>query len=140
MNAKDILNNIFNKNCRIVVGNNHNHNHTKKYINNLNEELFKIECLGYIKKSDVIIGLNSTVMLEAMSINKKAIFLYLQNEFWRFKKSYIKDDIFCKAFNIEQLFLEINSIPKNSSENLTYYFNPNSQMSVNLIFNEIMSD
>ena len=54
MNAKDILNNIFNKNCRIVVGNNHNHNHTKKYINNLNEELYKIECLGYIKKSDVI--------------------------------------------------------------------------------------
>ena len=52
MNAKDILNNIFNKNCRIVVGN--NHNHTKKYINNLNEELYKIECVGYIKKSDII--------------------------------------------------------------------------------------
>ena len=50
MNAKDILNNIFNKNCRIVVSN----NHTKKYINNLNEELYKIECYGYIKKSDII--------------------------------------------------------------------------------------
>tara|TARA_Y100000741_G_scaffold364851_1_gene357336 strand:+ start:898 stop:1095 length:198 start_codon:yes stop_codon:yes gene_type:complete len=50
MNPKDILNNIFNKNCRIVSSEYNN----KKYINNLNQDLYKVECSGYIKRSDVI--------------------------------------------------------------------------------------
>ena len=49
MNAKDILNNIFNKNCRIV-----SREYNNKYINNLNESLYKVECSGYIKKSDIV--------------------------------------------------------------------------------------
>lgn len=48
ISPKDILNNMFNRNCRIISSQNN-----KKYINNSNIDLYKIECTGYIKKSDI---------------------------------------------------------------------------------------
>ena len=48
ISPKDILNNMFNRNCRIISS-----QHNKKYINNSNIDLYKIECAGYIKKSDI---------------------------------------------------------------------------------------
>ena len=47
MNFDEIINKIFNKKCNIKK------NTTNKYINDDNIELYKVECNGYIKKSDI---------------------------------------------------------------------------------------
>ncbi len=47
MNFDEIINKIFNKKCRIIK------NTKKKYINDNNDELHKIECNGYIRKLDI---------------------------------------------------------------------------------------
>ena len=95
-----------------------------------------------IRQSDVIIAPNSTVMLEAMFIDKKVIFLFFNNEYWRFSKSYIKDSIFKKVFNEEEFLAEL--IKKEdgsvSKEKLKFYFNPNSEKAVDIIVNEIIKN
>ena len=82
-----------------------------------------------INKADIITASNSTVLLEAMSINKKVLFLFLNNEYWRYSRSYIKDDIFKKVFNIKELVSELSKkeTSKIRKEKLNFYFNPNSK-------------
>lgn len=92
-----------------------------------------------IKNNDVVIGVNSTVLLEAMSIGKKVIFLFLNNQYWRFERSFINHKVFNKVFSFERLLSQIENtnIDKINRDRFEYFFNPNSEQSIDIIVNEI---
>ena len=48
MNTKNILEKIFGNECKFIP-----RDTSKKYINNNNEDLYKIICSGYINKKDL---------------------------------------------------------------------------------------
>ena len=93
-----------------------------------------------IKGSDLVIGVNSTVLLEAIHIGKEVMFLFLNNQYWRFERSFISDKIFMKVFNISNVIEEIKNRGKKPGNKLSiqHYFNPNSEKSSGIIVNEII--
>jgi hypothetical protein len=101
----------------------------------------KVNIYETIHSSNIILAVNSTVMLEALSIDKKVIFLFFNNEYWRYKKSFLTDPIFKKVFNTDELMSElmIDSISV-KKEKLKFYFNPNAEESVDIIVNEIVKN
>ena len=101
----------------------------------------KVNIYETIQSSNIILAVNSTVMLEALSIDKKVIFLFFNNEYWRYKKSFLTDPIFKKVFNTDELMSElmIDSISV-KKEKLKFYFNPNAEESVDIIVNEIVKN
>ena len=101
----------------------------------------KVNIYETIQSSNIILAVNSTVMLEALSIDKKVIFLFFNNEYWRYKKSFLTDSIFKKVFNTDELMSElmIDSISV-KKEKLKFYFNPNAEESVDIIVNEIVKN
>ncbi len=90
-----------------------------------------------IKEKDIVIGVNSTVLLEAMSIGKKVIFLFLDNQYWRFKNSFINNDLFIKAFSTDQLLEHIFSTKEKENISIAHFFQPNANESVKIIVNEV---
>jgi hypothetical protein len=92
-----------------------------------------------INNNNIVLGVNSTVLLEAMSIGKKVIFLFFNNQFWRFKRSFINHNIFDKAFSFEQFMCQISNmnIDSANSDRFEYFFHPNAKKSIDIIVNEI---
>lgn len=90
-----------------------------------------------INNNDTVLGVNSTVLLEAMSIGKKVIFLFLNNQYWRFKRSFINNDIFIKAFSVDQLLAHIFSNKQIENISADYFFHLNAHESTGIIVNEI---
>lgn len=92
-----------------------------------------------INNNDIVLGVNSTVLLEAMSIGKKVIFLFLNNQYWRFKRSFINHNIFDKVFDFEQFTHQISNMNTDSvnSDKFKYFFHPNAEKSTDIIVNEI---
>ena len=93
-----------------------------------------------INNNDIVLGVNSTVLLEAMSIGKKVIFLFLNNQYWRFKRSFINHNIFDKVFDFEQFIHQISNMNTDSvnSDRFKYFFHPNAEKAVDIIVNEII--
>tara|TARA_B100000795_G_scaffold199800_1_gene153648 strand:+ start:597 stop:1745 length:1149 start_codon:yes stop_codon:yes gene_type:complete len=92
-----------------------------------------------INANDIVLGVNSTVLLEAMAIGKKVIFLFLNNQYWRFKRSFINHNIFHKAFDFEQFMSQIIdfNLDSNKSMRFDHFFYPNAEKSIDIIVNEI---
>jgi len=92
-----------------------------------------------INDNDIVLGVNSTVLLEAMAIGKKVIFLFLNNQYWRFRRSFLNHNIFHKAFSFEQFMSQIIdfNIDSNKSMRFDYFFYPNAEKSIDIIVNEI---
>jgi hypothetical protein len=92
-----------------------------------------------IQNSNIILGVNSTVMLEALYVEKKVIFLFFNNEYWRYERSFLTDLFFKKVFSEKELMTElmVENDCAVEKEKLEYYFNPNPEKSVDIIVNAI---
>lgn len=101
----------------------------------------KVNIYETINRSNVILAVNSTVMLEALSIDKKVIFLFFNNEYWRYEKSFLTDPIFKKVFNTNELVAELMTEDSSvKQDKLKFYFNPNAEKSIDIIVNEIIKN
>lgn len=113
-----------------------------QYINDNMIEKSNINIYDSLQNSDVILGFNSTVLLEAMHIGKKVIVLMTSGQYWRFKRSFINDNRFVKVFSQIELKTSLEKMKVvNSSMNnhIEYYFNPNSADAHKIIANDIMN-
>ena len=92
-----------------------------------------------IQNSNIILGVNSTVMLEALYVEKKVIFLFFNNEYWRYERSFLTDLFFKKVFSEKEMMTElmVENDCAVEKEKLEYYFNPNPEKSVDIIVNAI---
>lgn len=66
-------------------------------------ETSELSARNSIAKSDLIIGLTSTCLLEAVWLDKPVICTMTEGEYWRFRRSFINDDSIRKALSVAAL-------------------------------------